>query len=73
MKYKIIKWIFLLLFIFVYSCEKNKINDNDLTDNEDTRKITILYTNDEHGWIEKSEYTNGAANMMGLWRDNEEY
>jgi 5'-nucleotidase/UDP-sugar diphosphatase len=73
MKYKNISWLFLLLFIFIYSCEKNKINDNDSSDNEDRQKITILYTNDEHGWIEKSEYTNGAANMMGLWRDNEEY
>ncbi len=55
------------------SCDLNKLKNNDNSDNENTKKITILYTNDEHGWIEKSEYTDGAANMMGLWRDNEGY
>ena len=67
MKYKNIKWIFLLLFIFVYSCEKNKINDNDLPDNEGTRKITIFYTNDEHGWMEGEDEGQGAAEITGLW------
>jgi 2',3'-cyclic-nucleotide 2'-phosphodiesterase (5'-nucleotidase family) len=67
------RWLLIVLIIFIYSCEKNKIKNIDSSGYEDTRKITILYTNDEHGWIEQSEYTNGAANMMGLWRDNEEY
>ncbi|MCK4903986.1 MAG: hypothetical protein KAS35_04785, partial [Candidatus Marinimicrobia bacterium] len=71
MKYKNLRWLFLLIIIFVYSCDKNKVSNNDSDD--DTHTIVILYTNDEHGWIEKSEYTDGAANMMGLWREIEGY
>jgi 2',3'-cyclic-nucleotide 2'-phosphodiesterase (5'-nucleotidase family) len=57
----------LLVTILFFSCKKNS-NDND-----DTQNIIILYTNDEHGWIEKSDYTDGAANMMGLWREDQGY
>ncbi len=35
--------------------------------------LTILHTNDEHGWIEESEFTDGAAKLMGVWRDVEGY
>ncbi|MFC1535846.1 bifunctional metallophosphatase/5'-nucleotidase [Candidatus Neomarinimicrobiota bacterium] len=74
MKYRPNRLFFVLLVILIYSCEKSKIDKTDPPDeNDNLRQITILYTNDEHGWIEKSEYTNGAANMMGLWRENEEY
>jgi 2',3'-cyclic-nucleotide 2'-phosphodiesterase (5'-nucleotidase family) len=34
----------------------------------DLREITILYTNDEHGWIAAGEEHGGAAGMLGLWR-----
>ncbi len=64
LKYSILVFLILLLF---YNCKNNS------HDNEDTQNIIILYTNDEHGWIEKSDYTNGAANMMGLWREDEGY
>lgn len=33
------------------------------------RALTILYTNDEHGWMEGMEAGVGAANLMGLWRE----
>jgi 5'-nucleotidase/UDP-sugar diphosphatase len=40
--------------------------------------ITILYTNDEHGWLAPAERTKttlagGAAEMMGAWGRNERY
>ena len=39
--------------------------------------ITILYTNDEHGWLLPAEQnkrmSSGAAEMMGLWAKNEGY
>lgn len=37
------------------------------------RRLTILYTNDEHGWMEATEETGGAAGLMGLWREKEGY
>ena len=41
---------------------------------EDTiREITILYTNDEHGWMAGLQAGASAANLMGLWRTAESY
>jgi 2',3'-cyclic-nucleotide 2'-phosphodiesterase (5'-nucleotidase family) len=37
------------------------------------REITILYTNDEHGWMAGLQAGASAANLMGLWRTAEEY
>ena len=37
------------------------------------REITILYTNDEHGWMGGQEEAAGAAHLMGLWRSAEGY
>ncbi len=38
-----------------------------------TRELVILYTNDEHGWMEAADDAGGAAEMMGLWREQEGY
>ena len=35
--------------------------------------LTILYTSDEHGWMEGQKIGEGAANMLTLWRENEGY
>lgn len=37
------------------------------------RELVILYTNDEHGWIEATDEGGGAAGLAGLWRDQEGY
>lgn len=37
------------------------------------RRLVILYTSDEHGWIEPTEESGGAAGMAGLWRDQGGY
>jgi len=39
------------------------------------RHLVILYTNDEHGWMEAADPggAGGAAEMMGLWREQEGY
>ena len=34
------------------------------------REVTVLYTNDEHGWMEGMEPGRGAANLLGLWQAN---
>jgi 5'-nucleotidase/UDP-sugar diphosphatase len=40
---------------------------------ETLRHLTVLYTNDEHGWMEATNDTGGAAGLMGLWREQEGY
>lgn len=37
------------------------------------KSITILYTNDEHGWMEGSNGYGSAADLVGLWREKEGY
>lgn len=33
------------------------------------RHLTILYTNDEHGWMAGQEEGSGAAELLGLWQE----
>ncbi len=35
--------------------------------------ITILYTNDEHGWMEGMADGTGAAELLGIWQNEEGY
>lgn len=39
----------------------------------DIRRFTVLYTNDEHGWMEGMAADQGAANLMTLWEEREAY
>jgi 5'-nucleotidase / UDP-sugar diphosphatase len=36
-------------------------------------ELTILYTNDEHGWMAASDERGGAAGMLRRWREDEGY
>ena len=56
MKYKWIIWLNFTLILFSACSDENG--------EETVRKIVILYTNDEHGWMEESEETDGAAKLM---------
>lgn len=38
-----------------------------------SRSLTVLYTNDEHGWMEGVEESLGAANLFSVWQDQEGY
>ncbi|HCK99426.1 MAG TPA: hypothetical protein DHW42_04890 [Candidatus Marinimicrobia bacterium] len=38
-----------------------------------TARLTILYTNDEHGWMEATKRSGGAAGLMGLWKEKDGY
>jgi len=58
-----------ILFLSSWSCKDTGTNPPD----EINRQITILYTNDEHGWMEPTATTGGAAGLMGLWRQKEGY
>lgn len=35
------------------------------------KTFTVLYTNDEHGWMEGMEQGQGAANLFELWKEQE--
>lgn len=37
------------------------------------RRVVLLYTNDEHGWMEGTGPRAGAARLMGLWKEREGY
>jgi 2',3'-cyclic-nucleotide 2'-phosphodiesterase (5'-nucleotidase family) len=40
---------------------------------ETLRRLVILHTNDEHGWVESYKGTGGAAGLQHLWLRNEGY
>jgi 2',3'-cyclic-nucleotide 2'-phosphodiesterase (5'-nucleotidase family) len=60
---------FLLIFYFT-ACKENV---SEPTEKAEGTSIVILYTNDEHGWMEQGDQSNGAAVMMGTWRSKEGY
>lgn len=39
----------------------------------DPLTLTVLYTNDEHGWMAGEENHGGAASMMNMWTTEEGY
>ena len=43
------------------------------TTTTDTITLTILYTDDEHGWMAGKEEGTGAGALMGLWRNDYGY
>ena len=45
----------------------------ELRTSADVRELTVLYSNDEHGWMEGREPGLGAAGLLGLWREKEGY
>ncbi len=38
---------------------------------ETLRHLVILYTNDEHGWMDPYQNTGGSAGMAYKWRQRE--
>lgn len=65
------KYIVLLLSLifFIQSCHQNRISDSQAQ----IADLVIFYTNDEHGWMEKTDDTDGASGLAGLWKANENY
>lgn len=39
----------------------------------ETKRITIFYTADEHGWLNDNEKADGAAALLHLWKEKENY
>jgi len=61
--------ILIILFALFFSISCPKVNNDDIG----IADITILYTNDEHGWLEGDDNYDGAAGMLGLWKSKEDY
>ncbi len=55
----------LAALFFLAGCQDTAISES--------RSLTVLYTNDEHGWMEGVEESLGAANLYALWQEQEGY
>lgn len=60
-----------MVIIILLSCKGGTSPSNG--NGQQTYQVIILYTNDEHGWMEATDTHGGAAGMMGLWKNNEAY
>ncbi|MCK5086789.1 MAG: hypothetical protein KAQ90_04670, partial [Melioribacteraceae bacterium] len=67
---KFISLIFLSSITFFTSCSDEPTTP---VEPESSKNLIILYTNDEHGWMETEGSYGGAAGLMGLWREKEGY
>ncbi|MEN8121174.1 MAG: bifunctional UDP-sugar hydrolase/5'-nucleotidase [Bacteroidota bacterium] len=59
----------ILFTAVIFTFSSCKPSDNQ----PDGSKITIIYTNDEHGWMEPTNEFDGAAGLSGLWKSREGY
>ena len=65
---------FLLLISFLFSCHQNKIirYSQSEQDSSSWERLIIVYTNDEHGWMESSsDDHSGAARLLNTWENME--
>jgi len=66
-----IKRFTLFLILILFSCQSNQLIKS-AQDQTELEHIKILYTNDEHGWMEASADHGGAAALMNTWVEDEE-
>jgi len=71
----IIYFLFIVGTSILISCENNNHStgngENNLADS--LVNIIVLYTNDEHGWMEPTNDYDGAAGLMNMWKSVEGY
>lgn len=59
---------FRTFLVVLYAALLNSCQENDLISSKDRKILTIIYTNDEHGWMQPSNPKyGGATNMKGRW------
>ena len=58
--------IFSVLLTLLFGCQN--ANLVGAAHELESIKLTILYTNDEHGWMEGVEEGRGAASLFERWR-----
>ncbi len=66
----------LLIILIIFSACKDDENSNisdDIQESDSLISLTIFYTNDEHGWFQETEYYDGGAGLVGLWKSKDGY
>lgn len=63
----------LLLPLLLASCSALPGPTFWMRETETVRRLVILYTNDEHGWMEPSAETAGAGGMLRKWQHDRGY
>ena len=63
----------IIIYLVFAACLFSACEKKNSTTGSDGKKITILYTNDEHGWMEPFDNYAGAAGMSGFWEAREGY
>ncbi|MBT4035571.1 MAG: bifunctional metallophosphatase/5'-nucleotidase [Candidatus Marinimicrobia bacterium] len=58
----------LMICFVLHACSKESN-----TPDSNSPDLTILYTNDEHGWISETSDAEGAAKLLGVWKEDEGY
>ena len=57
--------------LVIGACTSLSSNDFASKETETLRHLVILYTNDEHGWMDPYQNTGGSAGMAYKWRQEE--
>lgn len=64
--------LILLAAVLLVACKKNGgVKPAPPQGENPNRRIVVLYTNDERGWMEPTDSTGGAAGLVGLWKEKE--
>jgi len=69
-------FITMIGFLIPSACDKdNSSPEKEIIEevSDSLIPITILYTNDEHGWFQEVNDLDGAAGLTGLWKNREGY
>lgn len=71
--------ILILSLSVLAACGSTGLSDDgnyalpNYSETDSIRELTVLYTNDEHGWMQGREPGTGASNLLGLWQQQEGY
>jgi len=67
------KLVYILALVWLTALSSCENNHNSSDGNEDLVHIVVLYTNDEHGWMEPTNDYDGAPGLMDMWKNIEGY
>ncbi len=72
---KVYKSSLMILLMLVGVLFSNSCSDDDTsaTPPSGTMELTVLFTSDEHGWMENNWNNSGAPGLMSIWKEQEGY